>query len=64
MSVAYRSKYNNKHKTQLILLMITIGKKDHYLAVTNLSALFKKISSNHDGHFYCLNCFSSYTTKK
>ena len=64
MSVAYRSKYNNKDKKQLILLMITNGKKDHYLAVTNLSALFKKISSNHDGDFYCLTCFNSYTTKK
>ena len=43
--------------------MITNGKKQHYLAVTDISALFQKISSNHDGDFYCLNCFSSYTTK-
>ena len=43
--------------------MITNGKKHHYLAVTNLSALFKRISWNHDGDFSCLNCFSSYTTK-
>ena len=43
--------------------MITNGKKHHYLAVTNLSALFKIIPPNHDGDFYCLNCFSSYTTK-
>ena len=43
--------------------MITNAKKQHYLAVTDLSALFQKISSNHDGDFYCLNCFSSYTTK-
>ena len=43
--------------------MITNGKKHHYLAVTNLSALPENISSNHDGDFYCLNCFSSYTTK-
>ena len=43
--------------------MITNAKKQHYLAVTDLSALFKKIPSNYDGDFYCLNCFSPYTTK-
>ena len=43
--------------------MITKGKKHHYLAVTNISALFQRISSNHDEDLYCLNCFSSYTTK-
>ena len=43
--------------------MITDGKKWHYLAVTNLSALLKGNSSNHKGDFYCLNCFSSNTTK-
>ena len=43
--------------------MITDGKKWHYLAVTNLSALLAKKSSNHDGDFYCLNCFNSYTSK-
>ena len=40
--VAYRSECNNKRKKQLILLMITDGKKWHYLAVTNLSALLAK----------------------
>ena len=55
--VAYRSEHNNKRKKQVILLMITDGKKWHYLAVTNLSALLAKKSSNHDGDFYCLNCF-------
>ena len=63
ISVVYKSKYNNKRKKQVILLMITNGKKQYYLAVTDISALFQKISSNHDGDFYCLNCFSSYTTK-
>ena len=58
------AKYNNRRKKQeTILLMITNGKKQHYLAVNNLSALFKKISLNHYGDFYCLNYFSSYTTK-
>ena len=63
ISVAYRSKYNNKHKKQVILLIISNGKKQHYLAVTNLSALLQRISSNHKEDFYCLNCFNSYTSK-
>ena len=63
ISVTYRSEYNNKHKKRVISLMINNGKNFHYLAVTNLSALFKRISSNHDGDFYCLNCFSPYTSK-
>ena len=61
--VAYRSEHNNKHKKQVILLMITDGKKWHYLVITNLSALLQGKSSNHEGDFYCLNCFNSYTTK-
>ena len=64
MNVVYKSKYNNKHKKQAILLMIGDGKKYHYLAVTNLSALLQKISSNHKEDSYCLNCFNSYSTKK
>ena len=61
--VAYRSEHKNKRKRQVILLMITDGKIQHYLAVSNLSALLAKKSSNHDGDFYCFNCFNSYTTK-
>ena len=43
--------------------MISNGKKQHYLAVTNLSALLQRISSNHKEDFHCLNCFNSYTSK-
>ena len=43
--------------------MISNGKKQHYLAVTSLSALLAKTSSNHDGDLYCLNCFNLYTTE-
>ena len=63
ISVAYRSEYNNKRKTQVILLMITNGKIWHYLAISNLSALLRGNSSSHYGNLYCLNCFNSYTTK-
>ena len=62
--LAYKSKYNFKQKNQVILLMITDGKKWHYLTVKSLSALFKGITSNHNGDFYCLNCFHSYSTEK
>ena len=40
--------------------MINDGEKYQYIAVTNLSALLQKISSNHKEYFYC---FNSYTTK-
>ena len=63
ISVVYRSKHNNKRKKQVILLMIGDGEKYHYLAVTNLSGLLQGNSSNHEGDFYCLNCFNSYTSK-
>ena len=63
ISVGYRSEYNNKRKKQVVLLMITNGKKYHYFAVTNLSALLQGNSSNPRGDFYCLNYFNSYTTK-
>ena len=62
--VAYRSEHNNKRKKQVILLMITDGKKWHYLAVTNLYALLQGNSSNYAGDFCCLNCLNSYTIKK
>ena len=64
--LAYKSKYNFKHKNQVILLMITDtnGKKWHYLTVKSLSALLRWKTSNHDGDFYRLNCFHSYRTKE
>ena len=43
--------------------MITDGNKWHYLAVSDLSALLAKKSSNHNEDLYCLGCFNSYTTE-
>ena len=43
--------------------MITHGEKWHYLAVEKLSALFRGITSNNDGDFYCINCLHSYRTE-
>ena len=61
--VAYKSKHNFKRESQVILLMITDGEKWHYLAVKNLRRLLRGITSNHNGDFYCLNCFYSYSTE-
>ena len=63
---AYISKYNHKRDNQAILLMITYDQNEnwHYLAVKSIPRLFREITSNHYGDFYCLNCFHSYRTKK
>ena len=60
---AYISKYNNERDNQVNLLMITNGTSNwHYLAVKSISGLLRRITSNHNDNFYCLNCFHSYTT--
>ena len=43
--------------------MTTDGNKWHYIAISSLAALLEGKLSNHHGDFYCLNCFSSYTTE-
>ena len=62
--LAYKSKHNFKRENQVILLMITDGKKWHYLAVKSAPAWLRGIASNHNEDFYCLNSFHSYSTKK
>ena len=44
--------------------MITDGEKWHYLAVKSISRLLRRITSNHNGDFYCLGCFHPYTTEE
>ena len=63
MCLAYKSKHNLTHQKKVTLLMITDGEKWHYIAVTKLAGLLRGITSNHNGDFYCLNCFHAYTTK-
>ena len=63
IEIAYKSKHNLTREKQVILLMISNGETWHYLTVKNLSRLLRGITSNHDGDFYCLNCFHSYRTK-
>ena len=61
---AYISKYNHERDNQVILLMITDKDENwHYLTVKSISALLKRITSNHVGDFYSLNCFHSYGTE-
>ena len=43
--------------------MISNGENWHYLAINSLSRLLRGITSNHDGDYYCLNCFRSYRTE-
>ena len=75
ISHAYKSECNRKRKNQVVLLMITDGEKWHYIALKSeptddgfnrptksLPKLFRGITSNHDGDFYCLNCLHSFRT--
>ena len=43
--------------------MIADGKKRRYLPVKKVPALLRGITSNHNGDFYCLNCFNSYSRR-
>ena len=53
-----------KRDNKVNLLMITDGTSNwHYLAIKNISGLLRGVTSNHNGDFYCLNCFHSYRTK-
>ena len=56
--LAYKSEHNFKRENQVILLMITDGKKPHYLTVKSLSALLRGITSNHKGKLLLLKLFS------
>ena len=65
---AYKSKlfkpfkYLN-HKNQVIVLLISNGKKWHYPAVKKLFPLLWGKTSNHVGDFYCQNWFHSSSTQ-
>ena len=43
ISHVYKSEFNKTREKQVILLMITDGQKQHFLAVKKLNALLKKI---------------------
>ena len=61
----YISKYNHERINQIILLMIANDNKNwHYLVVKSFSRLLRRITSNDNKDFYCLNCFHSYSIKE
>ena len=60
---AYVSKHGSTWKNKVILLMVIDNKKWLYLAVTNLSTIFRIIILNHVAGFYCLNCLHSFRTE-
>ena len=75
INLAYKLKYNRKRENQVVLLMITNGEKWHYIAlksvrtddgfnrpIRSLSRLFRGITSNNHGDFYCLGCLHSFRT--
>ena len=62
---AYISKHNKMRNIHANLLMITDGTSNwYYLAIKSISGLLRGVTSKHNGDFYCLNCFQSYTTEK
>ena len=63
INIQYKSDHNCKQKNQVVLLMITDNNKNwHYLAVKSISRLFRGITSNNNGDFYCLNSLHSFRT--
>ena len=62
---AYVSKQKSTREKQVIPLMISYGEKLwHYLAVKELSALLRAVTSKHHVEFYCLNCLHYFATEK
>ena len=49
----FKSRCNLKRENQIILLMITDGKKCNYLAVKKQSARFRGIKSKYNRNFFC-----------
>ena len=56
--------YNTKQIKQVYISKHNDKRDKHYLAVKSISGLLRGIISNHNGDFYCLNCFHSYRTNK
>ena len=75
INLTYKSKYNPKHENQVVLSMITNGEQLHYIAlksvltddgfncpIRSLSRLFRGITANDYGDFYCFGCLHSFQT--
>ena len=68
INIIYKSSHNRKREKQVVLLMITDNEQEdkpdkwYYLAVKSIPRLFRRITTNHDGDFYCLGCLHSFRT--
>ena len=75
INLACKSKYSRKRENQIVLLRTTNGEQWHYIVlkivrrddgfnrpIRSLSRLFREITANHHGEFYCLNCLHSFRT--
>ena len=75
INLVYTSKYNRKLENQVVLLMITDGEQWYCTAlksvrtddgfnrlIRSLSRLFRGVTSNNHGDFYCLDCLHSFQT--
>ena len=75
INLTYKSKYNRTRENQIVLLMISNSEKRHYIAlksertddgfnrpIRSPSRLFRGITSNHCGDFYCSNCLHPFRT--
>ena len=60
----YVSKNKPDREKQVILLMIPNSEgRRHYLAVKQLSALLRGVTSKNNSNFYCLICLHFFRTK-
>lgn len=57
------SKFNAERENQVKQLVVTDGKKCHYLLKAKLLALYRDVLSNHHGGFCCLNCSNLFRTE-
>ena len=59
---AYASKNNSEQEKQILLIIPNeVGR--HYIALTKLLLLLRRITSTHNGNCYCLNCLHSFRAK-
>ena len=56
-------KHNSNFAKKVIVLMISNGEGWSYLAVKQLSALLRGLTSKHDNDFYWLNYLLSFATE-
>ena len=61
--ISKNNKTRNYH-ANLLLISNEKGTIWHYTAIKSIPALLHGITSNHNGDYYCLNCFRFYRTAK